>query len=351
MNLSDANVFQPMANILYGKNLSEETIRKKKAIYIEGMIRFLEYYATNEIGNVELDIEKISLVVNSPLFENVDVRNITDIWSVFKIMEQAVIHNIPIHRFLKLSPYQQKFLEENYRNNLKTDFLAECEKYPCLKCLFFKEETTSLGLTRKCNRDSMLSLQHSGCRIEHFLPYRQGFLHIEEHTKCKYCTTPDSIPKTIINKNTPPEMKAHIEALLAEFKKSFDRKLMTMENSSIPLEISETDKIDLTFNNPDNPVDWMLDFARAFGNKQTQSEMFENLQRAVVFKEMISFAEIYAQTELGSNYIADIATISEWVDENKFNFNSIEEIDEYIEQMMIDGIDFTQFCKYNEFVL
>lgn len=57
------------------------------------------------------------------------------------------------------------------------------------------------------------------------------------------------------------------------------------------------------------------------------------------------------QTELGSDYIADIPKIAKWVEKysgkvtNVFKFQSREEIYEYLENLMFDGMDIRKFCK------
>lgn len=76
-----------------------------------------------------------------------------------------------------------------------------------------------------------------------------------------------------------------------------------------------------------------------------------NLQKGLFLECMIKFIEIYAQTELGSDYIADISKIAKWVENysgrvtNVFKFQSREEIYEYLENQMLDGMDIRKFCK------
>ena len=65
---------------------------------------------------------------------------------------------------------------------------------------------------------------------------------------------------------------------------------------------------------------------------------------------MIKFVEIYAQTEIGSNYVADIAKIAEYVNNNKFNFDSKDKVYKYLENQIYDGFNITKFCKVNDYI-
>lgn len=73
VELDGFNEFSMVGSMLNGKKLTSHQILERKFLYIEGLIRFLELYAQNEIGNAEVDIEKVALWVNSPYFENVDI--------------------------------------------------------------------------------------------------------------------------------------------------------------------------------------------------------------------------------------------------------------------------------------
>ena len=87
---------------------------------------------------------------------------------------------------------------------------------------------------------------------------------------------------------------------------------------------------------------------RAFNNKLTKSDIQNNLREAIFLEGMIKFVETYAQIELGSDYIANISAIAEYLSNTKLNFKSVYELYEYLENQIIDGIDMTKFCKNKE---
>ena len=55
--LDELNAFSGLANVLHNKKITNKDKIKAKSLFIEGLIRFLELYGNNEIGNVEVDIE------------------------------------------------------------------------------------------------------------------------------------------------------------------------------------------------------------------------------------------------------------------------------------------------------
>ena len=57
-----------MAAILHGKDHLHSRLEKKRAMFLEGYIRFAEIFAQSEIGDMEVDITKLALYIYSPNF-------------------------------------------------------------------------------------------------------------------------------------------------------------------------------------------------------------------------------------------------------------------------------------------
>ena len=81
--------------------------------------------------------------------------------------------------------------------------------------------------------------------------------------------------------------------------------------------------------------------------------MITNLQEGLLVKAMIEFVEIYAQTEIGSDYTADIAKIAEFAFRNKrkrtMAFDSEENVYAWLEEKMVDNeLDISVFCTRKE---
>ena len=337
-----ANSLGGLANMLYDKSVDSKTKFKNKCLYIEGLVRFLEMYATNEIGNYEVDITKVALWVNSPRFENIDCYNIRGIFGVFKSIETDIINNVPMYRFLRLPDSVLSILEREHHNQLIEDFKKDCTELPCLGCIFYKTEYMSLGTIRNC---SLEPYKYNDMR------YRERF-NPNRYKKCKFCThsnepLPNSVTELIdkCDNSCFRRSAKELNGLIESCRKSFDDMVANLDNSMIPVRIPNYLDIDLTCDD-----DVITDFARIFKDKKPLSEMRTNLRTAMFIEAMIRFIDIYAQTEIGSDYVADISKIANYVwrkDNRNFNFKCIEECYDIIENMIIDGFDVKKFIKHN----
>ena len=344
-SLDGTNEFAVVGSILNNTKLTEYQIQKRKFLYIEGLIRFLELYAQNEIGNVEVDIEKIALWVNSPSFENVDIYRIKNIESVYNMLSTELIdYNIPLYRFLKLSKYQFEICEKEHFDQIQQSFAKDCEKYPCLKCIWYENSETAFGTLSKCK---LPKEKITGEMMTH----RQGYhdITLKKNRTCKYCTTAEGkdefIRKYITNnkKIWSNYDRCSIKNDIEELYQEWVNKVNCLDNSYIPQYIPNDLHVSLT-----EKTDWVEDFCRVFGNKKGKNEMKTNLRFAIFLETMIKFVEIYAQTEIGSDYIADISSIAKYVSNysTKLDFASRDEFYKYLENNILDNSTFiNKFIK------
>ena len=337
-----ANSMGGLADMLYGKSVDAKTKFKNKCLYIEGMVRFLELYAANEIGNYEVDITKVALWVNSPQFENIDCYNIHGIFGVFKSIEKDIINNIPMYRFLKLPNSVLSILEREHRAQVASDFEESCKQTPCLGCMFFSTSSTDFGALRSCS-------------LERYTSNRGGCFNPNYHRKCKYVSCAyDELPATVvelrdsINRKSPRRIREFDEMVDYRRKKTIDF-LNHLDNSLIPVKIPESLDVDIAHEEGD-VMDFATDLGRVFSDRKGFSEMRANLRNAMFIEAMVRFVDIYAQTEVGSDYIADVSKIAKYIWKNgarHFKFKSSEECYEIIENMVLDGFDVGKFIKRN----
>ena len=65
---------------------------------------------------------------------------------------------------------------------------------------------------------------------------------------------------------------------------------------------------------------------------------------------MIKFVEIYAQTEIGNDYYADISKIAKYVSNIEFNFTTRDQIYKNLEELTINDPDkIKTFVKSKDF--
>lgn len=341
MNLDDANYFEPFAARLYGKKeLKENTKLKRKFLYMEGIIRFLNLYCQNELGSGRVNIQKVCLWVNSPWFENHMLWSLRNIHDVYRYLEQDILNNVPLYRLLDISDHLRGLLERDHIEALQQEMMQEAEKYPCLKCIWYYNKMTSLGALSSCERPTSRG---------EFYTHRSGYLEIHRVHSCQYCTTMDTVPEKIKKMDSVQQYGGSIEQRIAVCKLRWQKKYNALDNSVIPSYFETMDLATLKKQIEENPFS---DFSRVFNNKQAYADIYRNLQEAMVLEAMIEFIEIYAKTELGSNYSTDIAKIAEYVykkrSSNKLNFATKDDIYKWLEDMVLAGEDMTSFCKYSD---
>lgn len=326
--LNEANIFE-QANVMIRGYQSNEEKNKIKALFIEALIDFLTIYAESEIGNVEVNIPLVSLYVNSPEFENVDCFHIEKIEDIYKMIEIEVLMGLPIWRFLKLSDYQFNLFEKNYEVVLKENQKYLMDNYPCKGCLYFKEDNSSFGYVSMCMQDEFSRGEH---------------IDWTKITKCKKCLNFKNDLSSFNKFRTrhlldkQKKMKELYEGLNIEKLDRYKISLKDIEDSNIPLEVS--------YSSEDERMDLILqDFALAFKNKRTKSERREEIKRALYLEGFIEFINLYIANEVGSNFKVDISKVVLYLDEIELDFKSKEELFISLEEMIIDGFDFTQFIK------
>lgn len=332
MDFSDANLFPEAAVILHdGKRITKERQCELKAIYLEGLIRFLDIYAQTEIGEgFDIDIIKIALYVNSSSFENDELYSFTCVEDIFKLCENLTLLGLPIWRFLKINQWQQNMLENSYTKCL-IEIRKDAEKHsPCFGCIWFEQEDTFLGQYQKCSKP-----------ITNFELSRRGRHDPNKIKSCQWLTTLNSIPESINNLNDIRK-KQFISSI--PYAKDRFKKYLSKDPFKIPKTISEKDRVQLDIRY--NPLD---DLLCAFGNLKTKSERQTEIRKAMFVEGMIRFFEMYAQNEIGTDYVANIKEISLWVDDCDIEIiNKVvcfEDVYAILENMIIDGLDINKFVK------
>lgn len=336
MTLTDANWCPEAAVMLHeGKKITDERKAELKAMFLEGLIRFLDIYSQTEVGDgIEIDIMKVALFVNSPRFENEDLYALSSIDDVYYICETLTLAGLPVWRFLKLSDYQSKLFESGYNELLLSAKLKAAKERPCYGCIWHRETETPFGLLRECRKP------RTDTDFE-----RKGAHDPDTIKKCKWLTTLDAIPAAV--EKIKPSFRKHdflnaVEPAREKFKKN-----LLKDNFCIPKSLTDKEIVDLN-----KQYDAIEDFGRAFHNKRTNTECQAELRRAMCIEGMTRFFETYAKCELGSRYIADIKNIALYVnslEDTDFKFiKSFDDVYSDLENKILEGFNIKKFVKYDE---
>lgn len=297
MSLIDENLFPQAAVMIHdGVEISGERQAEIKAIFIEGLVRFLGIYAETEIGEgIQIDITKVALHVNSARFENDDLYCINSIDDVYRLLEQLTIAGLPIWRFLRLTNYQKRIFESGYSELLASSKMKAAAERPCYGYVWFDEFETPFGILRECRKPET-----------EFETYRRGAIDPDTITECKWCTTLDRIPDKI--RKLRDFYRTRFMNSVESARNKFRRKL-NEDPFRIPKELSDDENVEL-----ETHYDPILDLACAFKNYKTKSGRQTEIRRAMYIEGMIRFFDMYAKCEIGNSFIADIKNIALYVD-------------------------------------
>lgn len=337
MLLIEANWCPEAAEVIHDRKISNKRKSELKGIFLEGLINFLDIYAQTEIGGeIELDIMKIALHINSAQFENDDLYAINSIDDVYRLLETLTIMGLPVWRFLKLSEYQKQIFEFGYNELLLSAKINATYERPCYGCIWYDESNTFLGVLRKCNKP----------RIE--LEMRRKSYHDpDEINECKWLTTLESIPNAIYCDDIPEFRRSDFLRNVEPARNRFKNELLK-DPFRIPKELAYNEKLEL-----DSEIGLLDDFACAFNNLKTKSERKAELRKAMYTEGMIRFFVIYAKCEMGSRYTANIKAISMFLDryEHENIFDSVMNFDDVykdLENKILERFDVRKFIKFEE---
>ena len=144
-------MFQELGAILSGKRPpSERKLEAKKAIYFEAFLNFMSVYSESELGNLEVDIKRVALFINSPDFVHKLSYEFNNIDDCYKIIEEDVLSGLPVWRFLKCDKRLLFILERDLAEDVKAYEEKLKNDYICKRCLDLEELDTSLGFLCRC---------------------------------------------------------------------------------------------------------------------------------------------------------------------------------------------------------
>lgn len=340
---NDANLFPEAAIMIHdGLELNDERKSELKGIYLEGLIRFLEIYANDEIGgDVEIDITKIALLINSPSFENDDLYSYSNIEDIFKLLENLAIMGLPIWRFLKIGEYQLNMLEKSY-DKLREENLEKIAKQKsCFGCVWFENIDTPFGKLTRCKRPHCIDRSRFS---------RDSLEGIDTNKGCEWLTTLETIPEKELMKKDDFTKRQFLNSV--ESARTYYRKEMQKDMFRIPKVLNEEDTISLH-----EVYDVWNDLALVFKNKRGKAERQMELRKAMFVEGMIRFFEIFGKMEIGNDYIANIKEISKYIDdlffeekENLKNIKTFEDVYSYLENKILydEYFNILNFVKINQ---
>ena len=115
--------------------------------------------------------------------------------------------------------------------------------------------------------------------------------------------------------------------------------LKDIEEADIPLALPKIE------NESDRLAFVLADFGDAFSNKRSKSERKKEIKRALYLEGFIEFINLYIQNEIGSNFCVDITKVVLFLEDKELDFTSKEELFIELENLILEGFDFSSFIK------
>lgn len=311
-------IYIKAAENIYNEKLNTEEIKKRKALYLDVLVHFMEIYAQTEVGECDLDITKIALFINRPAFENDETYYIKTEEDVYSLYTTLTLEGLPVWRFLKLSDYQKKIFEKGYINSLSERRKAAGKICPCYDCAFYSTINTALGTIYKCNRPRGWER-------------RERPLDTSKKKRCRYQTNNDKSMDT--SQLGYMELEAYNE-MIEKYNENYFQ-----DTFIIPKELSNKDIVSLSdANGHDKHLRLFEDLGCSCQGNRTVTERIVELRKAMLIEGAIRFLKIFAETEYGTDYEPDIAQVALWV-ENQEDLSFIEGYDDiytYLENLSIN---------------
>ena len=128
---------------------------------------FLQIWGNNNIGNVEIDVVKVSEYLLSGKWM-VDGFGLDTKEDMYIYVENQVLNGMPIWEFFIISDWTRNMLEKSFRQEIKIVHEEMYEKYACMTCILYSVKETEYGILQRCNkpRDKLLSRRESFQLIE-----------------------------------------------------------------------------------------------------------------------------------------------------------------------------------------
>lgn len=341
MGLLDANEYGDFAYRIY--NTKKLTPAKKagiKGTFLKEMSEFLSVYGEQECGCTDIDYLKLALWVNSPDYENSDLYTCRTPYKIRKQIVSKALNGFPLWRFLKLSDHQMDLLEKEYDRTKKEHASQLLSQYPCFSCIWFDALSTGFGTVYDCDLVKVTKHWRSRVRTQS----------LSEHTLKRGCKEHRTISEV-----TPDYMASIDERMTGDVNSGVSRSEKFLNHLAkgsgycVPAHLPELADITLKDEREHEEI-IISELAMALGSVRTEIERRKEYRTALYIAHMQDLYEIFAQTEMGNDYHADISRIAKWVWKHEATLpkcESIEEIDETITDWMIDGSPaYSNFITY-----
>lgn len=137
------------------------------------LVDFLRIWGNNNIGNVEINLEKVTeyLLSGRWMVDGYDLRTEDD---MYKFVEDEILNGMPIWEFFTVSDWTRGILEKSFKQEVEQIQIEMEQKYDCMTCKYYKVRESDFGISQECKRPR-----------ERFDLFR-SFFELMEKGKCEF---------------------------------------------------------------------------------------------------------------------------------------------------------------------
>ena len=121
----------------------------KQTRFLIAFMRFADIYASENIGNIEINIDKVHEYIETDRFA-VNWADCYEIEEYYREIEEIVINGFPIWDFFHISEWTKNILKKEYEKNKDEHAKMLLKTYKCYSCKNFVITENSFGVHYKC---------------------------------------------------------------------------------------------------------------------------------------------------------------------------------------------------------
>ena len=118
--------------------------------FVVAFINFCNLYASENIGEVEVDVKKLSEYIKEKRFL-IDWADCAELEDYYTQIEEIIIDGFPIWQFFKISDWTKKILSKEYEKAVNDHNDMLLKTFKCYSCKKFIIVESSFGVRYLCN--------------------------------------------------------------------------------------------------------------------------------------------------------------------------------------------------------
>ena len=155
---------------------------KKQLSYFNTFINIIQVWGDQEIGNCEVDVDKLSNYLSSLTFFT-DTFELNFVSEFEENITQQLLNGFPVWNYLKISDWTKNMVSKSFKDDCEKEKEDLKKQFICLRdCKYYNSTQTEIGLFERCSFKSSFESEMIGRKATNWETRRDCF---ELKRKCK----------------------------------------------------------------------------------------------------------------------------------------------------------------------